>query len=112
MSKVRIGVITDDDLDFRVTQMDLCRPNTRSLSKNKLHLKCIVGQNVLELRATLKLLVHSFCADVNVRGGLEICTYRVTRVLATFTHFVPLNSMTLLCNFMWSAHSWLSCSGS
>lgn len=27
----------------------------------------------------MKLPVQSFCADVNVRGGLELCRYRVSR---------------------------------
>lgn len=28
----------------------------------------------METRA-MKLLVHSFCADVHPRGGLELCSY-------------------------------------
>lgn len=50
---------------------------------------------------TTKLLVHSFCA-VNVRGGLELCSYTVSRALATCTQnarqtcSVALRGLTLL----------------
>lgn len=47
----------------------------------------------------MKLPVHSFCADVNVRGGLELCRYRVSRGLANFTHYVSQHAATQLCNF-------------
>lgn len=51
-----------------------------------------------------KLSAHSFCADVIVSGGLKPCSYWQKRVLVIFTH-----SATPLCNFAWSATSWLSC---
>lgn len=47
----------------------------------------------------MKLLVHSFCADVNARGRLELCSHLVSRVLVICT---PQHSVTPLCNFTWS----------
>lgn len=60
----------------------------------------------------MKLPVHSFCADVNARGGLELCSYWGSIALATFMHCVPQHLATPLCNFTGSATLWLSCCGS
>lgn len=43
-----------------------------------------------------KSLVHSFCADINVKGGLELCSFKVIRVLATAPCSVTLCGLTML----------------
>lgn len=54
----------------------------------------------------MKLPVHSLCADVYGRGGLDLCSYLA---LQTFMHYAPQNSANPHCNFMWSFTLWQSC---
>lgn len=51
-------------------------------------------------------------ADVNPKGGLELCTYWVSRALTTFINISSHHLVNVICNFMWSDTAWLSCSRS
>lgn len=50
---------------------------------------------------TTKLLAHSVCADVNVGGGLGLCTYWGSRHHCWLFH--SMHPSTWSPNFMWSA---------
>lgn len=48
---------------------------------------------------TTKLLTHSCCTDVNAIEGLDLCSYRVSRVLATFMYYAAQHLLTPRCSF-------------
>lgn len=50
--------------------------------------------------SALKLPAGSFCADINARGGLELCSYWISRMLEVFMHCEPQHSVTLFCNLV------------
>lgn len=61
------------------------------------HKKCIVKKKSW-------CSLQSFCADLNAREQLKLCSYWVGRALASFTLCaIQKHSMMPLCNFMWSA---------
>lgn len=57
----------------------------------------------------VKLPTHRYCAVINVRGGLNLFSCGISRVLVVFTHHAPQHSMTCSVTLIWSSTSWLSC---